>query len=310
MEDKLFFDLLPKETLYAYTKMVVDLFMIFGPSVGYFAQAIKFQQTKSSAGFSKYMCLILLFANILRIFFWIGKRFTIVLLYQSLVVISSQFYLIYYCLKYDNTNSLTLPTINEKEEINQLKTAKMSIIARVFDVKKFWMWERMVEYYLFTIFFVITIIFMCKVLGFENQLFINIIGAISAFSESVIAIPQIKANYIKKDVSNLSTMMVLLWLLGDTFKTFYYIFSSSPKQLIVCGFLQVSLDVTLTFQLYVYNKKQASLNTTPMKNIEETLSLIKNKDNHNNVDENDEEDININIGNSSSSITSNREKII
>lgn len=306
MENKLFLGVFSKETLYLYTKMIIDLLMIFGPSAGYIAQIIKFWQTKSSAGFSKYMCLILLFANILRIFFWIGKQFTIILLYQSLVVIASQFYLIYSCIKYADAKTHSLPIVNEKEEINQLKAAKMSILSRVFDTKKFWMWERMMEYYLFTVFFVIILIFMSKVLGFENMYFINIIGTISAFSESIIAIPQIKTNYLKRNVSNLSAMMVLLWLFGDSFKTVYYIFSLSPNQFIVCGFLQVSLDITLTFQLYYYDtrvKKPSASNTAPMKNVEETLSLIKNKDRHNNEEENDEEELNINIENKTLSAT-------
>lgn len=46
-----------------------DILMVFLPSIGYIFQAMKFKQTKSSKGFAKFLCLLLLLANILRIFF-------------------------------------------------------------------------------------------------------------------------------------------------------------------------------------------------------------------------------------------------
>ena len=64
-------------------KITVDLMMIFIPSIGYIFQAIKFKQTKSSKGFSKTLCLLLLLANILRIFFWLGKPFSIISIYSG-----------------------------------------------------------------------------------------------------------------------------------------------------------------------------------------------------------------------------------
>ena len=58
-------------------KLTVDLMMIFIPSIGYIFQAIKFKQTKSSKGFSKTLCLLLLLANILRIFIYLNYEFKI-----------------------------------------------------------------------------------------------------------------------------------------------------------------------------------------------------------------------------------------
>jgi len=89
-------------------KITVDLMMIFIPSIGYIFQAIKFKQTKSSKGFSKTLCLLLLLANILRIFFWLGKPFSITLLYQSIVVIISQIYLIHVYLQFQDKSKRNL----------------------------------------------------------------------------------------------------------------------------------------------------------------------------------------------------------
>ena len=44
--------------------------MIFGGIVPYIPQYRKIRKTRDSEGFSVYVCLVLLIANILRIFFW------------------------------------------------------------------------------------------------------------------------------------------------------------------------------------------------------------------------------------------------
>ena len=70
-----------------FIKLTNDFLIIFIPSIGYFFQAMKFKQTKSTKGFAKFLCFLLLLANILRVFFWFGKKFSIALLYQAIVVI-------------------------------------------------------------------------------------------------------------------------------------------------------------------------------------------------------------------------------
>ena len=75
--------------------LMIDVFMVTGPSIGYFLQSLKFKRTRSSKGFSKSICLIIYNSQILRVFFWIGKPFKITLLYQSILIICFQIYLIY-----------------------------------------------------------------------------------------------------------------------------------------------------------------------------------------------------------------------
>ena len=47
-----------------------DLGMILGPCLGYIIQCIKIKREENAEGFSPYVCLILLIANILRVFWW------------------------------------------------------------------------------------------------------------------------------------------------------------------------------------------------------------------------------------------------
>ena len=102
-------------------RKVVDLLMIFCPCAGYISQGLKFQKTKSSEGFKLNMCLLLIFANSLRCFFWMGLEFTVVLLYQALVVIVCQFYVIHYYLKCSNGELMSLPIAIENMNKEKVK---------------------------------------------------------------------------------------------------------------------------------------------------------------------------------------------
>ena len=121
------FDKISQPNSFSYfIKLTNDFLIIFIPSIGYFFQAMKFKQTKSTKGFAKFLCFLLLLANILRVFFWFGKRFSSALLYQAIVVIISQIYLIHIYFEYqDELPAKTEKTIKEyltnwKETLNPM----------------------------------------------------------------------------------------------------------------------------------------------------------------------------------------------
>jgi len=226
-------------------KITVDLMMIFIPSIGYIFQAIKFKQTKSSKGFSKTLCLLLLLANILRIFFWLGKPFSITLLYQSIVVIISQIYLIHVYLQYQDTSKRSLSP--EKTTLEHMTDWKDTLTP-----SKIWNWEHEIEYYKFIVFLFFIISLLSGLVGMKITRFFDIIGTISVSIETFIEIPQIKENYITKNVKNLSGAMVLMWFVGDLFKTTYNIIYKSPMQMILGGIIQNCEDIVLSSQVVIY----------------------------------------------------------
>ena len=134
--------------------------MIFVPSIGYFFQALKFKQTKSTKGFAKFLCLLLLLANILRIFFWFGKKLTLTLLYQAVVVKISQIYLIHVYLEYQDD----LPAKTEKPLIDYIINLKETL-----NPKKIWNWSDEIEYYKFSFFFCF-LVFLLYVLWLELKI--------------------------------------------------------------------------------------------------------------------------------------------
>ena len=228
-------------------KLSADFLMIFLPSFGYFFQAIKFQKTKSSKGFSKSLCLLLLLANILRIYFWIGKPFAKSLLYQSIVVIISQIYLIHYYLKYQERTKNEIPP--EKSILDHMISWK-----KIITPSKVWNWDYEIDYYkfVFLLFFIMTII--CFFIGKDFTKFYDLIGTISVSIETFIEIPQIKENCITKNVKNLSGAMVAMWFIGDLFKSIYNFTNNSPIQIVVGTLIQNCEDIILSSQVIIYGR--------------------------------------------------------
>lgn len=108
------------------SKITMDFILIFGPNLAFISQISKFRASKSSDGFSKTICLLILLANILRIFFWYGKRFDIPLLFQSIISIIMQYFLLHEYLKVSKhknshkqfiSSSSDILELNNKEEL-------------------------------------------------------------------------------------------------------------------------------------------------------------------------------------------------
>jgi hypothetical protein len=94
-----------------------EILFIFGPNLAFIPQISNFRQSKSNKGFSKKITLIILLADIFRIFYWLVKRFEKILLIQSIISIFMQLFLLYECLKVSNIdNDISL----NKEKNNNL----------------------------------------------------------------------------------------------------------------------------------------------------------------------------------------------
>lgn len=62
--------------------------------------------------------------------------------------------------------------------------------------------------------------------------------------------PQFLRNYKNKSTHGMSIYMVIMWTVGDLYKTSYFIARRSPTQFWVCGLLQVS---SMMFTMIVHN---------------------------------------------------------
>ena len=226
-----------------FIKLSADFFIIFIPPIGYFFQAMKFKQTKSTKGFAKFLCLLLLLANILRVFFWFGKKFELALLYQAIIVIISQIYLIHVYFEYQDE----LPAKTEKSIKEYIVNWKETL-----NPSKIWNWNDEIEYYKFIIFLCFIFSIMCYVVGFNNTQFYEILGTISVSCETFIELPQIKENCFLKSTKNLSGVMVFMWFIGDIYKTTYNFIYKSPIQMVIGGIIMNIEDIILSSQVLIY----------------------------------------------------------
>jgi hypothetical protein len=54
-----------------------------------------------------------------------------------------------------------------------------------------------------------------------------------------------------------SKKMVGFWTCGDIFKTGYFIVRKAPPQFWICGIFQVSIDISIFIQVFIYRNLAA-----------------------------------------------------
>lgn len=211
--------------------------IIFGGIIPYIPQYFDIRRTENADGFSLFVCLVLLIANILRIFFWFGKQFETPLLLQSIIMVAVMFAMIEICVRM-KTKNLLVPVKNR--------------YFFDFDLKYFWDWTDFTSYVEFIASFTV-IVGLLMFMLIDNPYFVETIGYAAMLTEALLASPQLIRNHQKKSTEGLSKQMVLLWTLGDSYKTGYFIINQSPIQFLVCGLLQLTIDFIIALQILIYN---------------------------------------------------------
>ena len=211
----------------AFYNAVMNFAIVVGPSIGYISQGLKFKINKKSKGFCLSMCLKTILSSIFKIYFWVGKRYNIYLLYQAILVLLLQYYIIIFYLKYSDKDCMRIVGLH-------------------------WRWDNLFSFLFYSIVLAILIGFVCFIFGIHNKIFLEILGYIATGIDVFLGLPQIYTNYKLKNSHSLSTIMILSFLLGDLFRTYYYITTKSPFQFILCGIMQVSINIILMLQIIYY----------------------------------------------------------
>ncbi|NP_001084833.1 solute carrier family 66 member 2 [Xenopus laevis] len=228
------------EWIVAFLRMLVSwgasCAMIFGGVVPYIPQYRDIRRTQNAEGFSIYVCLMLLIANILRILFWFGHHFESPLLWQSIIMIV--------------TMLLMLKLCTEVRVANELNPKRRSFTD--FDTAFFWHWTRFID-------FIQCVLAFTGVTGYitylllDSPLFVEILGFLAVFTEALLGVPQLYRNHQNYSTEGMSIKMVLMWTSGDTFKSAYFVLNQAPFQFSICGLLQVFVDIAILLQVYLYS---------------------------------------------------------
>jgi hypothetical protein len=150
---------------------VASIGMAVGPPLVYADQAFSIIRKKDATGFSRDVCGILLIANTTRCFFWLGDRFEIALLIQSIFMILAQLALLYICIIY---------RLRSSPEILTSSTRPLS----------FWQWPTYTQYIEFLAGLILSQTILFLILG-RSRAFIGILGFVALGLESTLPIPQL-----------------------------------------------------------------------------------------------------------------------
>ncbi|XP_020842560.1 solute carrier family 66 member 2 isoform X1 [Phascolarctos cinereus] len=227
--------------------------MVFGGVVPYIPQYRDIKRTQNAEGFSTYVCLVLLVANILRILFWFGRHFESPLLWQSIVMIFTMLLMLKLCTEVRVTNELNLKrrsfaAADSKDEEIKVPPRRSFLD---FDLHYFWHWSKFTDYVQCVLTFT-GVTGYITYLSLDSALFVETLGFLAVFTEAMLGVPQLYRNYQNRSTEGMSIKMVLMWTSGDTFKTVYFILNQAPFQFSICGLLQVLVDMAILLQVYLY----------------------------------------------------------
>ncbi|CAF3998395.1 unnamed protein product [Rotaria sp. Silwood2] len=245
-------------SLIIFLRLCAQAFIIFGGVIPYIPQYLVIKRTRNAEGFSNYVCLTLLIANIIRIEFWFGKHFETPLLLQSIVMIICMLIMLEL---WTRVHSQTLRRSSTSDTSSNISNSKEQLTDDVsdkkftdFEVDYFWRWTTFSSYLQFLFIFTLILSITTWILH-KNLIYIETIGLLAVFCEALLGVPQFVRNFRVKSTEGMSVKMVIFWAAGDIFKTVYFIVRNAPKQFWLCGILQISIDFAILIQVMVYSNK-------------------------------------------------------
>lgn len=221
----------------------LDAGMIVGPILGFIPQYKEIATTGNTEAFSSLVCFILLTANILRIYYWVYERFTIVLVLQALLMIAVQLMLLELMARLRLKSSSAL-------------RAEDRLFSRY--IRGFWQWDRFGDYVAFLALFTVLVGIATSLdrAVLHTRYYGEAIGILALMVEASLGLPQLYRNWSAKSTKGLRFELIIAWLIGDVLKTCYFVFKRAPPLFVMCGSIQLTVDISILAQILVYRKRQ------------------------------------------------------
>ncbi|KAH8654135.1 hypothetical protein BGZ60DRAFT_419395 [Tricladium varicosporioides] len=235
---------------------VAPIFIIISPITSYADQTYSIHRTKSSAGFSLDIPLIMLVASILRIFYYPGAQFDTSLLIQAFIMIAIQTILLKVALDHrpgpsSKGGDAATPFAGSREgEFG---------ISRPYN---FWQWRSPKPYWQFLLYLFITLTafeLLLSPMPTLYALYSATIGYIGLSIEATLPLPQILSNYRSRSCRGFRVSVLASWLAGDAMKMFWFFTATSeiPWAFKLCGIFQMCCDSFLGVQYLMYGDGDA-----------------------------------------------------
>lgn len=227
---------------------IADVFIMFMPTIGYLDTVRIMIKSQSSTAFPYNTCLILLASHGLKVIYFIYHPYAVRLFGQSATQIGAAFLMAYVKFYYSakNYKPRRRSSINSLKKEIQMQKSNFMYYLYIRNTKNFF--EFTLSIVLYTILTLFAFLFSYNILG--EQLTIDSIGVLANLIESTVSIPIFIKIVIKKDISNISTLLIAQFVLGDLMKLTLFIINQAPLSFIGGSLLQMSLDLTL-FAFYL-----------------------------------------------------------
>lgn len=213
------------------------------PITSYGDQIYSMHRSRSSAGFSLDIPLIMLVASILKVFYWFGAHFSNSLLIQALLMIIVHLVCLHVAL-------MNRPPPNTHLPFQPASGGAK----RPYD---FWQWRNTRPYWTFLTYFTGTLLVLHLLLSTTSWFipYTDILGTIALSIEATLPLPQLYSNFSRKGCRGFRPSVIVNWVIGDTFKMWYF-FTSAPGEVPwafkACGVFQASCDLGLAAQYLRY----------------------------------------------------------
>uniref|UniRef100_A0A3Q3KMP8 Uncharacterized protein n=1 Tax=Monopterus albus TaxID=43700 RepID=A0A3Q3KMP8_MONAL len=187
------------EGLWTLLPWLASCLMVFGGALPYLPQYQEIHRSSNAEGFSTKVCLVLLIANILRIFFWLGKQFELTLLLQSVVMILTMFAMLHLCCTVKNTNRMS----TKQQRLSDL------------DFRYFWKWNAFEDYLLFCFGFTVLCAVVTLVL-LDSAMFVEMLGYLAVMFEAMLGLPQLLQNFHNRSTKGMRSPKLIQFILSMT----------------------------------------------------------------------------------------------
>ncbi|KAJ4346696.1 uncharacterized protein N0V89_010628 [Didymosphaeria variabile] len=251
---------------------IAPIFIATSPVTSYADQIYSIHRTRSSAGFSLDIPLIMLVASILKIFYWFGAHFSTSLLVQALLMIIVHIVLLHVAL----TN---------RPPPSHLPFQPASARKRPYD---FWQWRSTRPYWMFVSYFTLVLLVLHVLLS-STALFMpytEFLGMVALTVEATLPLPQLLANYQRRGCRGFRPSVIANWIVGDTFKMWFFFASSAgevPWAFKICGIFQATCDLGLGLQWFIWRDGpegvaatgEKELRSPPPERLGESFEMLK-----------------------------------
>lgn len=217
--------------------LISFLIMVF-PTAGYVDTIRLMMSAKSSAAYSLQTVMILNGGQGAKVLYFIYHPYAIPIFGQSvsfLIVATVMSFLKY---KYDREEK-------SEDQIRQPpKQLSISDLSRLLFVSRA---QNFLEYCIsITLYCILSyILFLICCVIFGSEITIDTTGLIGNLIESTVSLPTFVKIVIRRDINNISTVLVLQYIFGDMMKIVLFIAAKTPWSFLFGAFCQLAIDTIL-----------------------------------------------------------------